>query len=669
MAKRPLVVVSSLIALTAACGGRVDGEKAGPVTSQSQPLDNGCVSASASGGWINGAIGAHSTPFTVDVDLSTATAPSDALFGLSDGQATTYTNLASIVRFNPGGAIDARNGGNYAADQSLPYSANVPLHFTIDLDPAAHTYSVHNGGTAIATNYAFRTEQAGTSVLHHFALKVDAGGPLSACNVTVTDACNTAEPNGGFVNTAFPTESVFSVTSFTATPNANDIDGEIGLSAASASSFNDLAAIVRFNPSGTIDVRNGDVYTADTSIPYSAGTSYQFHILTDVVGHSYSVFLNETLIAENYAFRTQQANVASLANWAMTSDSAVGSFSVCQFTTQPVNGTLYLHDRMRYAGTTAMAPAANGTLLLSSSTETLLADSKGLVFGTLPYGGTPAEDGQNDLYLAGEFEPTYDGGAGVLTSAGGRDVYVSKYDSAQHPLWSKRFGTANDDTLRGPAVNSEGDVLVGYGDTVARLDPSGNVAWSTVAQNTVFDLDPHGGAVFLNPSAQTVLKLDASGTFLWQKNYSGSGPSFVRSDPSGNVILAGDLDGTIDFGDGSLTLSGGENGSLGFIVELDPNGAFVSGHGANMNRVSSMTVDSAGRAILSGFFDNGFVYSLDRFADANGQGAMHVEQLIPGYPLGFGEDVAVDPSGSIFWQIDLFRPDGTQPGYLVRFAP
>jgi len=41
-------------------------------------------------------------------------------------------------------------------------------------------------------------------------------------------------------------------------------------------------------------------------------------------------------------------------------------------------------------------------------------------------------------------------------------------------------------------------VLVGYGDTVARLDPNGNVVWSTVAQNAVFDVDPQGGAVFLN---------------------------------------------------------------------------------------------------------------------------------------------------------------------------
>src|SRR5882724_10141333 len=198
-------------------------------------------------------------------------------------------------------------------------------------------------------------------------------------------------------------------------------------------------------------------------------------------------------------------------------------------------------------------------------------------------------------------------------------------------------------TRRCAAVNAEGDVLVGYGDTVARLDPNGNVVWSTEAAGAVFDLDAQGGAVFLNASSAAVSRIDPSGSELWQTNYTGSGPQRVHSDPSGNVILAGEIDGTITFPDGTFTAHGGEGDRVGFIVRLDPNGAFINGMSANMNEVSSLVVDSGGRPILSGYYNDAFAYSLDRFADANGQGAMHVEHLIEGFPLGFGEQVAVDP--------------------------
>jgi len=53
----------------------------------------------------------------------------------------------------------------------------------------------------------------------------------------------------------------------------------------------------------------------------------------------------------------------------------------------------------------------------------------------------------------------------------------------------------------------------------------------------------------------------------------------VRSDPSGNVILAGEVNGTIDFGDGSLTVHGGDGDPGGFIAKLAPNGAYLSGSG------------------------------------------------------------------------------------------
>jgi len=45
------------------------------------------------------------------------------------------------------------------------------------------------------------------------------------------------------------------------------MDGVMGLSSGASSSFSSLAAIVRFNNTGTIDARNGGAYAASAAIP------------------------------------------------------------------------------------------------------------------------------------------------------------------------------------------------------------------------------------------------------------------------------------------------------------------------------------------------------------------------------------------------------------------
>src|SRR5665213_986364 len=59
--------------------------------------------------------------FTVEFDTVPNQAPIDALTGLSNGSTNSFGDLAAIIRFNPSGNFDVRNGGNYSADQVLHY--------------------------------------------------------------------------------------------------------------------------------------------------------------------------------------------------------------------------------------------------------------------------------------------------------------------------------------------------------------------------------------------------------------------------------------------------------------------------------------------------------------------------------------------------------------------
>ena len=68
---------------------------------------------------------------------------------------------------------------------------------------------------------------------------------------------------------AAPQTGAFEV-SFDATPLADNIDAFTGISAAAPREAGDVAAIVRFNEGGTIDVRNGGSFRADQNLAYSA---------------------------------------------------------------------------------------------------------------------------------------------------------------------------------------------------------------------------------------------------------------------------------------------------------------------------------------------------------------------------------------------------------------
>ena len=90
------------------------------------------------------------------------------------------------MRFNPTGTIDARNSAAYAAVTTVPFSANTTYHFRLVVNVAAKTYSAYvtvPGGTeqTIATNYAFRTEQAGIANINNFDANVNAtpGGSMT----------------------------------------------------------------------------------------------------------------------------------------------------------------------------------------------------------------------------------------------------------------------------------------------------------------------------------------------------------------------------------------------------------------------------------------------------------------------------------------------------------
>jgi uncharacterized membrane protein len=151
-----------------------------------------CTTATSGGAWQNTAIASETGTFTATFDATPSVSPFNAVVALSKGLQTGYTGFATLVRFNPSGGIDARNGGAYAPTTGIPFSAGSTYHFRLVINVPARTYSIFvtpPGGTelTLGTDFAFRSEQSTVTSLDHWGEFVNTSNPgsLTTCNFAI----------------------------------------------------------------------------------------------------------------------------------------------------------------------------------------------------------------------------------------------------------------------------------------------------------------------------------------------------------------------------------------------------------------------------------------------------------------------------------------------------
>ncbi len=669
--------VTSVAALVMACGGvstENAKERADPVSSASEAETLACTEGTASSGWVGGGFGNNSGSFSVDVEATPGSGDEDALVGLAVSAPSTYSELAASVRFNTDGMIDVRDGDSYRADSNVPYRPGEKRHLRFDVDTVNHTYSVADlagewGDYYVAYDYAFRTQQENAQSLGFYGVKVDDGGGLGVCNVIAQNhACASAAAGEGFVNLAFAPQDRFVSIEFDATPSAGDIDAVLGVSSAAAAGFDDVAAAVRFNPDGSIDARDGDAYrpirrdsAGSPAVQYTGGTTYNFRLLIDVLAHTYTVVLNDGDTLANLGFRTQQVNVPSLGNVVLESDGDTGTVTRCNLVVAPAWDAAYMHD----AGSSGSnpVPLPDGRYLDVSPTQTVIHDPAGFPAGTAPLSGPLAADAAGNLYRLGTFSGTFDAGTGPLTSTGGVDVYLVKYDPAFHPVRAARFGGTGDDSFGGLAVNAGGDVLFVLDQNLVRVDAHGDVAYDSVPfGGGLFALAPDGSAIWQDypgpDRALSITKLDPSGNRAWTHVMpimeGGVELNGLVADASGGAVFAGEIEGKFDLGDGrTFAIEAQEDGQETYIAKLDAGGSPVYANATTISDFDGLTADGIGNVAVSGSHVNPFYAMLEEYRP-DGSLIRQLDGgklLLPSMPIGWSEGaVSADWPGNLYWR-------------------
>jgi cysteine-rich repeat protein len=354
-------------------------------------------------------------------------------------------------------------------------------------------------------------------------------------------------------------------------------------------------------------------------------------------------------------------------------------------------------------------------------------------FGSDAGGEDLAIDNAGNVLLTGVFHGTVDFGGGPLSSAGSSDFFVVKLDAQGQHLWSRRFGGASYEYPSSIAVDSAGNVLItgyfpgtadfgggplssaGYHDIfVVKLDAQGQYLWSRRFGGTGYDspsdivVDSASNAVIVGSFGGTVdfgggplasagssdifvVKLDAQGQHLWSRRFGGADNEYVNGiamDSADNPLLTGGLRGTVDFGGGPLSSSGG----LGiFVVKLNDQGQHLWSrrYGAGWGLGHDLAVDSAGNVLLTGSFNETLDFGGCPLINANNNYAVFVAKLdAQGQHLwsrSFNDDsedgafsggIAVDSSdsvlvtGSFYGTIELgggsLSNAGISDGFVVR---
>ncbi|TMB49197.1 MAG: PKD domain-containing protein, partial [Deltaproteobacteria bacterium] len=255
-------------------------------------------------------------------------------------------------------------------------------------------------------------------------------------------------------------------------------------------------------------------------------------------------------------------------------------------------------------------------------------------------GRAVAVDGNGNVLVTGKFSGTVDFGTGPITSAGATDIFLAKYSAAGDPVWSRAFGGGMNDAGNGVAVDRGGNVVL--------IGTAGGGS------------DFGGGPIMANGYSIVVAKFSPTGAHLWSKgigdSFSNSGNA-VAVDPSGNIAVTGAFSGPADFGGGVLTSAGvdiflAKLSPTGGHLWSRRFGSALAVHAGN-----GVACDGSGNVLVTGSFENsidlgaGWTTSFahkDMFvAKYSPAGDYLWSRLAGGLFDDAGRGIAVDTSGKV----------------------
>ena len=255
------------------------------------------------------------------------------------------------------------------------------------------------------------------------------------------------------------------------------------------------------------------------------------------------------------------------------------------------------------------------------------------------YGADIAVDALGNVYVTGFFESsTLTVGTTKLRNAGGKDLFVVKYDSDGQVVWARSIGGGGEE-----------------GGWSIAVDASGNVYVTGFFESSTLTI---GGTTLRNAGGKDILlvKYNPGGQVVWAKSVGRGGDEKgyrLALDASGNVYVTGDFNSSaLHFASNILKNAGGTDL---FVVKYNPDGEVLwaqSAGGKATDHSTGIAVDSIGNVYVTGVFDSRYI-TFDSVTIKN-LGSRPMDENI--FPFDFFL-AKYDPNGQLIW-VKSFGGDG-----------
>jgi len=175
-------------------------------------------------------------------------------------------------------------------------------------------------------------------------------------------------------------------------------------------------------------------------------------------------------------------------------------------------------------------------------------------------------DNSSNPIICGSFYGSINTGTLSLTSNGGIDAFVIKYDSAGNTIFGNNWGST---AWNNPNNESKG----------VTSDQNGNIYVTGNFYQTV-DVDPSNGISNLTSNGNAdvfVIKYSQTGSLLWAKSFGGTDNdqgNDISLTGTGNICLVGMASGNVDFNPSIAINTISSTGAYGYLLEWDPNSNF-----------------------------------------------------------------------------------------------
>ncbi len=228
-------------------------------------------------------------------------------------------------------------------------------------------------------------------------------------------------------------------------------------------------------------------------------------------------------------------------------------------------------------------------------------------------------DFSGDLDLSGDGQPD-------VSSRGGSDLLLAKYDRAGHLLWVKTAGGPGEE--RGYRV-------------ALRADDS--IYWTGSYEHDV-DIDGDGTIDLRNQGKSDVFvaKHDRDGNLMWARSAGGPRVDYsqdIELDADGSAYIAGDFSDHADFNDDGVADVTGIEGREAFIAKWTADGEWAwaaAGVGPGNDRGVGVAVDGKGSAYLTGWIQGKADFGQNATLEAETHG------------FDSGVDASVDADGNVY---------------------